>query len=67
MISPESILKKITASDLETTLSAEIKIESEDNGFYCGFQQKLLIDTLKKLFPEQPLTFNILENNTIEN
>ena len=27
----ESVLK-ITASDLETTLSAEIKIESEDNG-----------------------------------
>jgi len=59
----ESILK-ITASDLETTLSAEIKIESEDNGS-IAVPAKLLIDTLKT-FPEQPLTFNILKNNTIE-
>ena len=59
----ESVLK-ITASDLETTLSAELKIESEDNGS-IAVPAKLLIDTLKT-FPEQPLTFNILENNTIE-
>ena len=59
----ESVLK-ITASDLETTLSAEIKIESEDNGS-IAVPAKLLIDTLKT-FPEQPLTFNVLENNTIE-
>jgi len=59
----ESVLK-ITASDLETTLSAEIKIESEDNGS-IAVPAKLLIDTLKT-FPEQPLTFNILDNNTIE-
>src|SRR6056300_983111 len=55
---------KITASDLETTLSAEIKIESDDSGS-IAVPAKLLIDTLKT-FPEQPLTFNILENNTIE-
>ena len=59
----QSVLK-ITASDLETTLSAEIKIESEDNGS-IAVPAKLLIDTLKT-FPEQPLTFNVLENNTIE-
>ena len=59
----QSVLK-ITASDLETTLSAEIKIESEDNGS-IAVPAKLLIDTLKT-FTEQPLTFNVLENNTIE-
>ena len=55
---------KITASDLETTLSADINIESESNGS-IAVPAKLLIDTLKT-FPEQPLTFNVLENNTIE-
>ena len=55
---------KITASDLETTLSADVNIESESNGS-IAVPAKLLIDTLKT-FPEQPLTFNILENNTIE-
>ena len=57
-------LLKITASDLETTLSADIEIESNET---CSIAvpAKLLIDTLKT-FPEQPLTFNILDNNTIE-
>jgi len=55
---------KITASDLETTLSADINIESESNGS-IAVPAKLLIDTLKT-FPEQPLTFNVLDNNTIE-
>ena len=55
---------KITASDLETTLSADIKIQSDNNGS-IAVPAKLLIDTLKT-FPEQPLTFNVLENNTIE-
>ena len=55
---------KITASDLETTLSADIQIQSDNNGS-IAVPAKLLIDTLKT-FPEQPLTFNVLENNTIE-
>ena len=55
---------KITASDLETTLSADIQIQSDNNGS-IAVPGKLLIDTLKT-FPEQPLTFNVLENNTIE-
>jgi DNA polymerase-3 subunit beta len=55
---------KITASDLETTLSADIKIQSDNNGS-IAVPAKLLIDTLKT-FPEQPLTFSVLENNTIE-
>ena len=45
-------------------MSADINIESESNGS-IAVPAKLLIDTLKT-FPEQPLTFNILENNTIE-
>lgn len=54
----------ITASDLETTLSAELEIESKEDSS-IALPAKLLIDTLKT-FPEQPLTFNILENSTIE-
>ena len=55
-------LLKVTASDLESTLSADIEIES-NNDKVIAVPAKLLIDTLKT-FPEQPLTFNILENNT---
>ena len=57
-------LLKVTASDLESTLCANIEIESNDT-ITVAVPAKLLIDTLKT-FPEQPLTFNILENNTIE-
>jgi len=57
-------LLKVTASDLESTLSSEIEIES-NSSITIAVPAKLLIDTLKT-FPEQPLTFNILENNTIE-
>jgi len=54
----------ITASDLETTLSAELEIESKDNQS-LAIPAKLLIDTLKT-FPEQPLTFHVMDNNTVE-
>ena len=54
----------ITASDLETTLSANIEIECTETKT-IAVPAKLLLDTLKT-FPEQPLTFNILENNIIE-
>jgi|TARA_B100000780_G_scaffold224885_1_gene163995 DNA polymerase-3 subunit beta len=57
-------LLKITASDLETTLIADVKVDSDKEGT-IAVPAKLLIDTLKT-FPEQPLTFNVLENNTIE-
>ena len=57
-------LLKVTASDLESTLSADIEIEA-NNDKVIAVPAKLLIDTLKT-FPEQPLTFNILENNTVE-
>lgn len=54
----------VSASDLETTMSASLDIESEDSGS-IAVPAKLLLDTLKT-FPEQPLTFTVGENNTIE-
>ncbi|MFY7758964.1 MAG: DNA polymerase III subunit beta, partial [Flavobacterium stagni] len=54
----------VSASDLETTMSATLEIESTDNGS-VAVPAKLLLDILKT-FPEQPLTFTVEENNTIE-
>lgn len=54
----------ITASDLESSMSATIQVESEDEG-EIAVPARLLLDTLKT-FPEQPLTFFVLDNNTIE-
>lgn len=47
----------ISASDLETTMTTIVTIESKDSGS-IAIPAKLLIDTLKT-FPEQPLTFSI--------
>ncbi len=47
----------ISASDLETTMTTIISVESKDSGS-IAIPAKLLIDTLKT-FPEQPLTFTI--------
>ena len=54
----------VSASDLETTMSAQLDIESDDNGS-VAIPARLLLDTLKT-FPEQPLTFVIEDNNTVE-
>ena len=54
----------ISASDLETTMSATMNIESEDIGA-VAVPAKLLLEVLKT-FPEQPLTFTMEDNNTIE-
>lgn len=54
----------VSASDLETTMSATLEIESKDNGS-VAVPAKLLLDILKT-FPEQPLTFTVEENSTIE-
>ncbi len=54
----------ITASDLETTFSSCIKVESESNSMLT-LPARLLLDTLKT-FPEQPLTFLKTEKNTVE-
>jgi len=47
----------LTASDLETTMTATMAIEAKDKGS-VAIPARLLLDTLKA-FPEQPLTFSI--------
>ncbi len=54
----------VSASDLETTMSAVLEVESDSEGS-VAIPAKLLLDTLKT-FPEQPLTFVVEDNNTIE-
>ena len=54
----------VSASDLETTMSSTINVESDSEGS-VAIPAKLLLDTLKT-FPEQPLTFVVEENNTVE-
>ncbi len=48
---------KVSASDLETTMTTVIAIESKDTG-NIAVPAKLLLETLKT-FADQPLTFNI--------
>jgi len=55
---------KVSASDLETTMTATLEIESTSEGS-IAVPAKLLLETLKT-FPEQPLTFTVKENSTIE-
>ncbi len=54
----------VSASDLETTMSSTIDVESDSEGS-VAVPARLLLDTLKT-FPEQPLTFIVEDNNTIE-
>ncbi len=55
---------KVSASDLETTMSSIIDVETDDTA-EIAVPAKLLLDILKT-FPEQPLTFKTDDNNTIE-
>ena len=55
---------KISSSDLESTMTSEIDIESQSSD-KVAISAKLLIDILKT-FSDQPLTFIKTENNTIE-
>src|SRR5690554_3267816 len=55
---------RVSASDLETTISGTLKVESDSEGA-IAVPAKLLLETLKT-FPEQPLTFISEENNTME-
>ncbi len=55
---------KITSSDLETTMSTVIEVESESSG-EIAVPAKLLVDALKN-FVEQPLTFSTQGNNILE-
>ena len=54
----------VSASDLETTMSSILDVESDSTGS-VAIPARLLLDTLKT-FPEQPLTFVIEDNNTVE-
>jgi len=54
----------VSASDLETTMASTLEVESNSEGS-VAIPAKLLLETLKT-FPEQPLTFVIEDNNTIE-
>jgi DNA polymerase-3 subunit beta len=54
----------VSASDLETTISSKLEVESSEKGSVC-IPARLLLDTLKT-FPEQPLTFTVEDNNTVE-
>tara|TARA_B000000565_G_scaffold153054_1_gene115824 strand:- start:1246 stop:2007 length:762 start_codon:yes stop_codon:yes gene_type:complete len=60
----DSSTLKITSSDLETTMISSIEVDSSSKGS-VAIPSKLLIDTLKT-FPEQPLTFTVEDNNTVE-
>ena len=55
---------KVSASDLETTMSAVVAVESDSNGS-IAISARLLLDTLKT-FPDQPLTFKTEGESTIE-
>ncbi len=48
---------RATATDLETSMSVEIEVQSKDNATIC-LEAKLLLDYLKNL-SEQPLSFEI--------
>ncbi len=54
----------VSASDLETTMSSTIDVESTSTGS-IALPARLLLETLKT-FPEQPLTFIVEDNNTVE-
>ncbi len=55
---------KISASDLETTMSTTIEVQSDSEGF-IAVPSRILLDTLKTL-PNQPLTFKIEGTSEIE-
>lgn len=51
----------ISASDLETTMTTRLEVESKEDG-KVAVPARLLLDTLKT-FPEQPLTFDVNKKN----
>ncbi len=54
----------VSASDLETTMSSVLEVDSDAEGT-IAVPARLLLETLKT-FPEQPLTFVVEDNNTVE-
>ncbi|WP_119058469.1 DNA polymerase III subunit beta [Candidatus Ornithobacterium hominis] len=55
---------KVTGSDMETTVSTVIPVDSDDTDSLC-VPSRILLDTLKT-FPDQPLTFHKKEENLLE-
>ncbi len=54
----------VSASDLETTMSSVLDVDSDSEGA-IAVPARILLDTLKT-FAEQPLTFVVEDNNTVE-
>jgi len=54
----------VVATDLETVMKVHLDIEAKESGRVC-IPAKILMDSLKNI-PEQPLTFNIDANYSVE-
>jgi DNA polymerase-3 subunit beta len=54
----------VVATDLETVMKIHMDIEAKETGKIC-IPARILMDTLKNL-PDQPLTFNIEKNYSVE-
>lgn len=54
----------VSASDLETTMASTLNVEADEDGS-IALPARILLDTLKT-FPEQPLTFVVEDNHTVE-
>ncbi len=54
----------VVATDLETVMRIEMDIEARENGKVC-IPAKILMDSLKNI-PDQPLSFNIEKNFSVE-
>lgn len=55
----------ITSSDLETTLISKLQVITSGHDGKVAVPSKLIIDSLRELY-EQPITFEVSENNTIK-
>ncbi len=58
LMSVEDGILKITASDLESTITTTLPLENYSGDGVIATDTKKILDVLKE-FPEQPLTFNI--------
>lgn len=65
LLSIEDGILKITASDLESTITTTLTLENYSGNGVIATETKRIIEVLKE-FPEQPLTFNISDDNRIE-
>ncbi len=62
LLKVENNVLTVTASDLETTMTATLELESSDGDIVIALPAKLLMETLKE-FSEQPLTFEVNTEN----